>query len=72
MRLRIPTLILLLRVVGASPFITDVSTQKHKTGHPGVERGSPEFWYHLGISICLVLAGGVFAGYFPPIEGIAQ
>ena len=31
-------------------------------GHPGLEHGTPEFWFHLGVSVCLVLAGGVFAG----------
>ena len=32
---------------------------------PGEELGSPEFWYKLVVSIGLVLAGGVFAGYTP-------
>ena len=31
-------------------------------GNDGAETGSPEFWYHLAVSVVLVLAGGVFAG----------
>ena len=58
MKLKIPTLALLLRAVSASPY----SAFKHKTGRPGIERGSPEFWYHLIVGLFLVLAGGVFAG----------
>lgn len=27
------------------------------------EYGSPEFWWKMGISVALVLLGGVFAGY---------
>lgn len=59
MKLKIPTLVLLLRVMSAS---SSSLHGKHKTGNPGVERGSPEFWYHLIVSAFLVLAGGVFAG----------
>jgi metal transporter CNNM len=32
-------------------------------GNDGTELGSREFWFHLAISVILVLAGGVFAGY---------
>ena len=60
-KLKLPTLIFLLRVVVASPYY-QISEHKHKTGHPGVERGSPEFWYHLIASVFLVLAGGVSSG----------
>ena len=60
MKLKIPTLVLLLRAMNASPFFSD--HHKHKTGRPGIERGSPEFWYHLIVGLFLVLAGGVFAG----------
>ena len=28
----------------------------------GGTKGSPEFWYHLTISVVLVLVGGLFAG----------
>ena len=60
MKLKIPTLVLLLRTMNTSPYYSDL---KHKTGRPGFERGSPEFWYHLIVGVFLVLAGGVFAGY---------
>ena len=30
----------------------------------GIARDSPEFWYYITVSSLLVLAGGVFAGYF--------
>ncbi|KAF9527885.1 hypothetical protein CPB83DRAFT_883890 [Crepidotus variabilis] len=45
---------------------------KHKTGHPGSEPGSPEFWYHLGVSVVLVLAGGVFAGLTLGLMGLDE
>ncbi|KAJ3508549.1 hypothetical protein NLJ89_g5695 [Agrocybe chaxingu] len=45
---------------------------KHKTGHPGAEPGSPEFWYHVGVSACLVLAGGVFAGLTLGLMGLDE
>jgi len=61
MKLRAHILILLLRVVNASPFYH--VQKKHNTGHPGAEPGSEEFWYHLIVSICLVFAGGVFSGF---------
>ena len=44
-------------LVHASPAALDPSDE------PGEQPGSPEFWYKLVISIGLVLAGGVFAGY---------
>ena len=56
--MKIPTLVFLLRAASASPY----SALKHKTGRPGIERGSPEFWYHLIVGVFLVLAGGFFAG----------
>ena len=50
------------------PFVRDairaavsVTIQKKK-GADIPEPGSAEFWYHIVISIFLVLAGGVFAG----------
>jgi len=55
---------LLFRVVAAAPYILDEEKKKkHKIGHPGVEWGSPEFYYHVAVSVLLVLIGGVFAGY---------
>ena len=34
----------------------------HSEG-PSDEPGSPEFWWKIGLSALLVIAGGVFAGY---------
>ena len=34
--------------------------------------GSPEFWWKLTISMCLVLGGGVFAGYVFIHQSILQ
>ncbi|KAF8798398.1 DUF21-domain-containing protein [Phlegmacium glaucopus] len=65
-KLKIPTLVLLLRAVSASPFVS------HNTGKPGIERGSPEFCYHLIISVFLVLAGGVFAGLTLGLMGLDE
>ena len=50
---------LLLRVVTASPYMRPSVT---RTGNEGT-KGSPEFWYHLTISVILVLVGGLFAGW---------
>ena len=61
MKLRAPSLVVLLRAVHASTPLTK-SSGKHKTGHPGAEPWSPDFWYHVVVSIVLVLAGGIFAG----------
>jgi metal transporter CNNM len=52
---------LLVRVaLGASPY--GIPKPPLPSGNTGTERGSREFWYHLTVSIMLVLAGGVFAG----------
>ena len=53
------TLIFLIRVAVASPFVRYVSIG-HNENHTAP--GSSEFWTKLVISIGLVLAGGVFAG----------
>jgi hypothetical protein len=55
----IPILKATLRPVIASSFSYTVA-HAHATEEP---LWSPEFWWKLGISMCLVLAGGVFAGY---------
>lgn len=53
--------ILLVKVaLGASPY--GIPKPPLPNGNSGTERGSREFWYHLTVSIVLVLAGGVFAG----------
>lgn len=51
-----------INLVKASPFsLADASS--HVVVDDGEEVGSPEFWYKVLLSIALVLAGGVFAGY---------
>jgi len=63
MKLRAPTVIALLRVVSASPHYAAYGGIKTRSEHPGAEPGSEDFLYHLIVSMFLVLAGGVFAGY---------
>ncbi|PPQ99349.1 hypothetical protein CVT26_014012 [Gymnopilus dilepis] len=71
MKLRIPSLlIIILRVARASPFY--YVEKKHKTGHPGAEPWSEEFWYHVIVSIFLVLLGGVFAGLTLGLMGLDE
>jgi len=60
-----PLLLLYVRTVAGVPFVRDAiravvfaTTMDDNTP----ELGSAEFWYHIVISIFLVLAGGVFAG----------
>ena len=56
--------VLLVRATLASPYLRPRPRPfATATGNGGTEKGSPEFWYHLAISVVLVLAGGVFAGY---------
>ena len=50
---------LLVRAATASPYFR---TTASKLGNGGT-KGSPEFWYHLSISVVLVLVGGLFAGW---------
>ena len=61
MKLRSSTIMFLLRTVLASPFRR--AMQHHSPDIPSTPEGSPEFWLKLMISMCLVLAGGVFAGW---------
>jgi metal transporter CNNM len=51
----------LARMALASPFAL-VKTRNVPADIPEAPEGSPEFWFKLMISMCLVLAGGVFAG----------
>ncbi|KAF9042422.1 hypothetical protein BJ165DRAFT_265889 [Panaeolus papilionaceus] len=70
---RLSYLLTALRVVSASPFLEVIDKKKkHKTGHPGVERGSPEFWYHVSVSALLVIIGGVFAGLTLGLMGLDE
>ena len=61
-----PLLLSYVRTVLGVPFVKDAiravisSTTRMDDDTP--EPGSPEFWFHLVISMFLVLAGGVFAG----------
>jgi len=59
-------LILSLCVVGASEYQAATRGRKHlikhKASHPGAELVRPNFGNHVGFSVCLVLAGGVFLG----------
>jgi len=52
--------VLLIRATFATPFLRSLPVSMNKEG---LEASSPEFGYHLAISIVLVLAGGLFAGY---------
>ena len=59
MRSNLPTLIFLLRTTLASPYFrNNVPVEE-----PPAEPGSPDFWTKLLVSVGLVLAGGVFAGF---------
>ncbi|PPQ83837.1 hypothetical protein CVT25_000896 [Psilocybe cyanescens] len=68
MKLRIPTLILLLRVVSASPH--HHIQRKPKIGHP--QPDPEEFWFHVTVSAFLVLTGGVFAGLTLGLMGLDE
>lgn len=64
---RYSLLLFLARRALAVPFksliTTYVSNDKPSLPHDDTpEVGSPEFWYKMGISVGLVLLGGVFAG----------
>ena len=57
--MRYPTVLLLIvKATIASPFFGTIVTPRHVP-----DRWSPEFWYRILVSVVLVLAGGVFAGY---------
>jgi metal transporter CNNM len=56
-----PVLLRLVHAASAYPFLVQFADKpKHQHGE---EFGSPEFWGKLGISVFLVLLGGVFSGY---------
>ena len=60
-----PLLLSYVRIVHGVPFIRDaIRTIAFATtlDDDTPEFGSAEFWYHIVISIFLVLAGGAFAG----------
>ncbi|KAF8959832.1 hypothetical protein BDZ97DRAFT_1922625 [Flammula alnicola] len=60
---------LLVRASIASPYIRSPPLPN---GNTGTDKGSREFWYHLTISIILVLAGGVFAGLTLGLMGLDE
>jgi len=61
-----PLLLSYVRVVLGVPFVKDAirtvvsAVAKHPKNVP--ETGSADWWYHIVVSVFLVLAGGVFAG----------
>lgn len=64
------TLLSILCRVYASPLLKgdpadpNAPHKKHAGhGNHGLPPESPEFWWKILLSACLVLAGGVFAGY---------
>ena len=57
--------------VRATPLFTTLSQQANK--HKDIpERWSAEFYWHIGISLILVLAGGVFAGLTLGLMGLDE
>lgn len=46
---------------------TGIELLKEHDGFPEEDPASPAFWWKLGISLILVLLGGVFAGIFPMV-----
>lgn len=64
--MRLVTLLAVICRVYASPLFKGQDPdhpKKHGHGNHGLPRESPEFWWKLGMSSLLVLAGGLFAGY---------
>ena len=49
-------------------FRLNSTSQTHE--HPTI--GSPVFWWKLGISLCLILSGGVFAGLTLGLMGLDE
>lgn len=62
--MRLVTLLAIICRVYAYPLLTDQDphNKKHGHGNHGLPRESAEFWWKIGISSMLVLAGGFFAG----------
>ncbi|KAJ7486942.1 hypothetical protein FB451DRAFT_1228377 [Mycena latifolia] len=72
--MRYPAVLLLVRCVLASPLVTSlgmhIATAKKTHTHP--ELWSPEFWEKIGMSMILVLLGGVFAGLTLGLMGLDE
>jgi len=47
----------------AVPFASLVTQDHPDPNEPDVEPGSPDFWFHIIVSVGFVILGGVFAGY---------
>ncbi|PSS37385.1 hypothetical protein PHLCEN_2v769 [Hermanssonia centrifuga] len=54
----------------ASPFIK--AYLKETKGKEGLPPDTPDFWWHIVLSIGLVLAGGVFAGLTLGLMGLDE
>lgn len=63
------SLTLVRAVASLSPLILNASQKKHKE-YP--EWGSANFYFHIGISVALVLLGGVFAGLTLGLMGLDE
>ncbi|KAF8588519.1 DUF21-domain-containing protein [Ramaria rubella] len=61
---------LFISVTHASPAPPHQSTTP--SSHEHTEIGSPTFWWKLGISLCLILSGGVFAGLTLGLMGLDE
>ncbi|KAF8168560.1 hypothetical protein B0H34DRAFT_793142 [Crassisporium funariophilum] len=61
---------LLVRASIASPY--HIFPASAVAGNEGTQKGSPEFWYHLAISVVLVVVGGVFAGLTLGLMGLDE
>ncbi|KAJ7252045.1 hypothetical protein C8J57DRAFT_1352071 [Mycena rebaudengoi] len=74
MRYRYPTILMLTRCALASPLLSGfgLTTLAGKKIHTHPERWSEEFWMKIGISMLLVLAGGVFAGLTLGLMGLDE
>ncbi|KAF9527887.1 hypothetical protein CPB83DRAFT_369378 [Crepidotus variabilis] len=70
MRKKLALVFLLLKATNASPFRARSLNAKHNNG--GLDEESPEFWFHVIVSISLVLIGGVFAGLTLGLMGLDE
>ncbi|KAJ7466422.1 hypothetical protein FB451DRAFT_1340594 [Mycena latifolia] len=74
--MRYTTLLLLVRYALASPLFTEfkmhIHAAKFEETHSHPELWSPEFWGKIGISMMLVILGGVFAGLTLGLMGLDE
>ncbi|KAJ3723681.1 hypothetical protein C8R42DRAFT_663124 [Lentinula raphanica] len=59
-------------VFGVSNGVSSIQTPTTTTHDDTPEYGSPEFWWKMGISVFLVLLGGVFAGLTLGLMGLDE